>query len=167
MTTDALIADLIAREGGYSDRASDRGGPTNMGITATTLGEWRRLGRQATRAEVQALQPAEAGAIYRARYLQPFAAIPFDELRAQLVDFGVNSGTLAAVRTLQEVLKVPVDGIVGPRTTTALATHDWRLVNAALVGARVRFLEADVDNDPTQLENLHGWVRRAVSFYVT
>jgi lysozyme family protein len=74
---------------------------------------------------------------------------------------------VTAVRALQNLLGVPDDGILGARTQAALASMSWRLVNNALVGARVRFLEAIVDRDATQLVFLHGWIRRAVSFYVT
>lgn len=167
MTTDELITGVILREGGFSHDAADRGGATKFGITAADLGAWRHLGRAATRLEVQAMGVDEARAIYRQQYVQPFVAVIFDELRAQLVDFGVNSGTMTAVRSLQGVLGVPSDGLLGPRTLAALSALSWRLVNNALVGARVRFLEAIVDRDATQLVFLHGWVKRAVSFYVT
>src|SRR5688572_7893012 len=113
MTTEELIDGILTREGGYVDHASDRGGPTNMGITAMTLGEWRRMGRPATRAEVKALKVEEARAIYWARYVVPFQMIPFDELKAQLVDYGVLSGPVTAIKALQHVLSVPVDGIIG------------------------------------------------------
>jgi lysozyme family protein len=89
MTVDQLITGILLREGGYRDDPSDRGGPTNFGITAATLGEWRRLGRPATRDEVRALETPEARAIYRARYVRPFETVPFGELQAQLVDIGV------------------------------------------------------------------------------
>lgn len=166
MTTDELIDGIIAREGGFSQDGSDRGGATKFGITAADLGAWRHLGRPASRAEVKALAIDEARTIYRRQYVQPFLSVPFDELRAQLVDFGVLSGTATAIRALQGVLGVPVDGLFGPRTQAALVAHDWRLVNAALVGARCRLLEGIVDRDATQLVFLHGWMRRAVSFYV-
>lgn len=166
MTEAAFLDDLIVREGGFVNRKSDRGGPTNGGITAQTLGEWRRLGRPATVAEVKALKDDEKRAIYRRIYVEPFIAVPFEELRAQLIDHGVNSGVTASKRALQTVLRVPVDGVIGPRTLAALGTHDWRLVNNALVAERMRHYVAIVDDDPTQVEYLHGWARRAVRFIV-
>src|SRR4051812_22475375 len=108
----------------------------------------------------------EARAIYRYHYVAPFLAVPVDALRAQLVDFGVNSGPTTAIRELQDLLGVPVDGLLGPQTVAALGALPWHLVNNGLVGARVRFLEGIVDRDTTQLRFLHGWVRRATSFYI-
>jgi lysozyme family protein len=166
MTVDHLIDGILEREGGYVNNPADRGGPTKFGITAATLAEWRRLGRPATAAEVKAMKVEEARAIYTWRYIEPFANIPFDELRAQLIDYGVNSGVDAAKRALQRVLRVPVDGIIGPRTLAALLAQDWRFVNDALVAARVKHFLTIAEDDPTQRQFLFGWMRRAVSFIV-
>lgn len=164
MTEDELLDGLVEREGGYSENAADAGGATKYGITAAVLGNWRRLGRQATRAEVQSLTIEEAKEIYRQRYLPPFAWVPFEALRVQLVDFGVTSGTGTAMRMLQRVLGVAEDGIAGDRTKAALLSSSWRLVNASLVARRVAYDTAIVDRDPTQKVFHYGWTRRAVSF---
>ena len=34
MTIEAILDDVLRREGGYSDHLADGGGPTNYGITA-------------------------------------------------------------------------------------------------------------------------------------
>lgn len=166
MTEDVLLAGLIEREGGFTNHPADRGGATNFGITARELGEWRHLGRAATVAEVKALTISEAKDIYRRRYLEPFAAVPFEELRAQLVDYGVNCGVVTAKRALQAVLRVPVDGVLGPRTLAALGTLDWRLVNNGLVADRVKRYVGIVNEDATQKVFLLGWARRAVEFLI-
>jgi lysozyme family protein len=107
-----------------------------------------------------------ARAIYTWRYIEPFSNIPFDELRAQLIDYGVNSGVDTAKRALQKVLRVPVDGIIGPRTLAALLAQDWRFVNDALVAARVQHLVRIVESDASQKTFLFGWLRRAIAFIV-
>ena len=81
-------------------------------------------------------------------------------------DYAVLSGQVAAVRALQDVLGVTVDGVLGPYTLAALTTSTPRAVNNALVAARVRFMEQIVDKDQTQLKWFHGWVKRAVGFYM-
>ena len=164
MTVDELIAGIVAREGGYANRAADRGGPTKYGITAATLGRWRRLGRDATAAEVRALSTTEAADVYRAWYVAPFAAVGDERLRAQLADFAVTSGVATAAIALQQLVDVRADGVVGPVTAAAAAAAGRHLANA-LVAARVRYLERVVDADPSQLANLHGWIRRAVTFF--
>lgn len=167
MTTDDLLAAILAREGGFVDSSADRGGSTNFGITASTLGAWRHLNRQATAAEVKALQPDEARAIYRAQYLQPFDLVPFDQLKAQLCDAGVMSGVMATIKLLQTVLGVPVDGVLGDRTRAAIAVLPWRLVNDAFAARRMGLLVDIVNRDATQREFLLGWCRRAASFLST
>ena len=47
-------------EGGFVNDPDDPGGPTNMGVTHVTLGDFRKLGRPATVEEVQALTREEA-----------------------------------------------------------------------------------------------------------
>lgn len=166
MTTDQLIDGIIAREGGFVSSSADRGGATCYGVTAATLGGWRHLNRQATVAEVRALKPEEARAIYKAQYCAPFACVPFDHLQATLIDFGVTSGVTTAIKALQGVLDVPVDGILGERTRTAIAVLPWRLVNAGVIAARMRLFTELVEKDSTQREFYFGWCRRAVSFMV-
>jgi lysozyme family protein len=164
MTTEDVIAGVIAREGAYSNDPHDHGGPTKYGITARELGRWRRFERPATAAEVKALSTTEAADIYRAWYVAPFAAIADEQLRAQCVDFGVTSGVETAAIALQRILGVDADGDVGPVTAAAAAAAGPHLANAYLA-ARCRYLERVVDRDPTQLAFLHGWIRRAVSFF--
>lgn len=166
MTTDDLLNDLLKKEGGYVDHPNDKGGATNWGVTATTLGSWRHLNRQATRAEVKALTLTEARAIYVAWYVTPFEKIPFDEVKAQLVDWGANAGPATAIKGLQRVLGVEVDGVIGPRTLAALVIYPWRVTNNALVGARMAHYVGIVEDDPTQKVFFWGWSRRAISFFV-
>lgn len=168
MTTDDVLASIVEKEGGYQENKADRGnaneGATNFGITSRTLGDWRRLGRPATRAEVKALTLAEAKDIYAARYARPFEKVPFEHLRAHLIDVGALSGPVTAIRLLQDVLGVPVDGILGDRTLAALNIWPWRLVNNALVGARVKLFAQIAERDDTQRQFIRGWVNRSVSF---
>ena len=57
---------VFAMEGGFSNDPSDHGGATNWGITAVTLAHWR--GHSVTAADVRAIPPEEARAIYHANY---------------------------------------------------------------------------------------------------
>lgn len=164
MNTEDVIEDIIEREGGYVDIAADHGGATHFGITANTLGRWRGMGRQATRAEVQALTRDEAKEIYRALYVKPLEHIPVDEVRAQVIDISVNSGQLTAIRLLQRALGVNDDGIFGPRTKAALLSKSAREVNNKLMVERIKFYGDIVARDVSQAAFIRGWLSRAVSF---
>lgn len=169
-----MLNELVEREGGYSNRKADRGGPTNLGITLATLSEWR--GRQCTIEDIKNLTKEEAFRIYKYKYyVQPKIDRLPAPIQEQVFDIGVNSGPATAVRLLQDVLNrlgIPctVDGRIGPRTIraayNALEKFGTKDVSNALVNRRIAFYQAIVDNDKTglQIQNINGWMNRAESF---
>lgn len=162
---DALITAVIAREGGFSDRASDAGGPTNWGITIATLRDWRRC--PVSREDVINLGQTEARQIYRTNYFTAsgFEHVADPELQEFLFDYAVNSGVNAATRALQTVLGVSADGVVGPVTLAALAQ---RSNAAALFYAvkceRYELLLRFIGSDAEQAANAIGWANRLDPF---
>lgn len=165
MTIDDVLTDILAREGGFVNDAIDAGGPTNHGVTAATLGAYRRLGRPATVDEVKALSEAEARDIFRARYVSaPGLDVLPRWLLPIVVDDGVLSGPKTAITSLQQVLGVVADGILGPKTLHAITTKDPAALLTALVKARVMHYVEIVERNPSQMRFLRGWVRRALSF---
>ena len=138
-----VIKLIFGHEGGYVNNPNDNGGATKYGITAATLGAWRKLGRKATPAEVKMLTLSEATSILRKQYANP---LRYDELPAgldyALFDFSVNSGPAKAVKSLQKVLGVGIDGIIGARTMAAImSTNTSQLINK-LCDDRMRFLQS-------------------------
>ena len=126
---EALLDELIDREGGYVNHPADRGGATRYGITEAVA---RAHGYGGA---IRALPLAEARAIYRRIYwLRPrFDRIAERSPRvaAELFDTGVNMGPAVAATFLQRALTalnrgggdypdlVP-DGRIGPETLGAL-----------------------------------------------
>jgi len=163
---DTILDEIIRREGGYVNHPSDRGGPTNFGITAQTLGAWRKLGRPATAAEVQALTETEAMAIYRQQYITGpgFEAVTHPGLLHLLVDTAVHSGPKRAVQWLQAALGVTVDGVIGPKTRAALAAADQAVLYSKVLGQRLRHLGRLITNDPKQSAFAAGWMNRIAEF---
>jgi hypothetical protein len=165
---DKMIDALLIREGGYANHPKDRGGPTNMGVTQATLEAWR--GRPVSIEDVKALSESEAAEIYRARY---YFGPGIDRLPAALhehvFDIAVNSGPVTAIRLLQRALNslgtdLREDGAMGPATATAAKAHPAADVHRALVAQRLRYLNAVVENDPTQGEFINQWRERARLF---
>lgn len=169
MTIEDVITGILDREGGYVEHKDDRGGPTNFGITATTLGLWRHLGRPATRDEIRKLQEPEARAIYYKRYVMDpqFDRLAYEPLVAQMTDFGVNSGPARAIRWLQRVLGVPATGVLDDRTNKALNLYPPRLVNDALVAARAYMIDSFTDSHLEQKQFEEGLESRALSFFLS
>lgn len=143
MTDEQILADILRREGGYVDDRFDRGRCTNMGITRTTLQDWR--GQMVTCDDVRQLTEDEARAIYTARYLRPFDGVE-SSIKPQVVDIAVNSGLTRA------------------RTLLALAQQGSKPVGVQLVIERLKFYARLVKADPTQAKFLNGWITRAVEF---
>ena len=165
MTDEELLDELLVREGGFVNDPADRGGPTNMGITQTTLGLWRK--RPVTVEEVRQLTRGEALEIYRERYVQRpgFSGIWNHELRWLLIDCGVNHGPATAVSWLQRSLGgVAVDGVLGPETRAALAEANPVKLYVKICASRVRHYGALISRDPRQARFAHGWANRVADF---
>lgn len=164
MTTDEILADVLAREGAYVDHPLDRGSCTNFGITIYALGDWR--GRTVTCEDVRALTANEALAIYREVYVRRpgFEAVADGRLRGLLVDFGVHSGPRAAIRALQTAIGVKADGILGPQTIASLHALDAAGIYRIVLQARMSYIAGILQRDPTQRVFAAGWLRRLAEF---
>jgi len=183
MTDYDIINGVLAREGGWRDEVERPDGSvdpaTNYGITLPTLRAWRENPRLPEIA-LKGLNPGEAGQIYHQRYvLDPGfipANIPYEPLRIQLIDFGINSVPERAVRWLQRVLRLPeprVDGRLGPITLALLHRlgaydSDWGYwaINDALVAARSYMIDQAVDQGTIRRQDEEGLESRALSFFL-
>jgi lysozyme family protein len=158
----ACLSHILAMEGGFSNDAVDRGGPTNWGITAATLAHYR--GHPVTAEDVASIDPDEARAIYHAGY---WATCRAPELPGgvdlMVFDVSVNSGPGRAVRMLQGALGIEVDGIFGPVTMRAVASSRPAELIEDLALARRRFYYGIVDGDPTQERFINGWMNRVAA----
>jgi lysozyme family protein len=114
---------MFGHEGGYSNVATDSGGPTKYGITHATLAAHRGVA-SVTAEQVKALTLKEATEIYKAGYWTQSGGdlLPVG-LDYAAFDFGVNSGPARAVKTLQTLVGVPADGNAGPQTLAAVEAY--------------------------------------------
>jgi lysozyme family protein len=147
----------MAKEGAPTNDPLDHGGPTSYGLSQKANPEAWKNGPPTE---------AEARAIFESKYVlgPKFNLIEDPKLQAQLIDYGFNSGSYVAIQKLQTILKVPVDGILGPQTLEALKSADVKAVNTSLVIARVNMLCKIVQKSPDQLKFICGWCSRALSF---
>ena len=121
----AMLASVIAVEGGYDNHPSDPGGETNMGITKTVARQNGYTGPMRT------LPREVAEDIYYKRYLVGPGYAPLVELDAavteELFDTTVNMGPARPSRWFQMSLndicnaRIAVDGRVGPGTVAAFS----------------------------------------------
>jgi lysozyme family protein len=138
---DKLLSPSI--EGGYVNDPQDSGGATNLGITARTLGVWRKLGRDATEEEVRSVSQDEAEGIALALY---WNAMRGDQLPAGIdiyaADFAFNSGPGNASRKLQELVNTKVDDFVGDKTIAAVRARQPLDLLLEYHEARMDFLQS-------------------------
>lgn len=157
---------VLSHEGGYVNHPSDRGGPTNMGITLPAVEEY--LGQPVSVKYIQALTPTLAGAIYRKLFWDRLGLdhIQDEKLATALFDLAVLGGLPTMVRNIQKVLGIAVDGKMGPHT--ALSMQSEASLNSDQFLSKIlqiyaTHFEAIVANNPGQREFLVGWLNRVRS----
>lgn len=178
MKIEQYINDLIDREGGYVNRASDRGGETKYGITIATARDHGYKG------PMKDLPLETAKAIYLKTY---WLAPKFDQINTicasvaeELLDTGVNCGVAFAKPLLQRALnllnlngalfaELAVDGVYGPKTYSALKAYlNKRGKDGEMVLLRVlNILQGEryinlAERIPVQKLNFYGWVLNRV-----
>lgn len=132
---------VFGHEGGYINNPKDPGGPTKYGITQRTLSAWRE--KSASVSDVKNLMLAEASQILRKQYWVPVQGdrLP-DGLDHVVFDYAVNSGPAQAIKTLQRVISVEADGVIGARTLSAINGKDTTFLIDTLCDARLSFLRS-------------------------
>lgn len=117
---DGDIETILGFEGGFTEDPRDSGGATQMGITQATLAAWRRT--PVTSEDVRNLPRREAIAIYRTQYADKVAYNDLPRgLALVMFDYAVNSGPAQAAKTLQDIVGVTPDGIIGALTLAEVA----------------------------------------------
>lgn len=152
-----IITDVLKREGSQTNDSADKGGRTAFGVSEkSNLGAWLD----------DEVSEKEARAIYYKKYVKwpGFDKIEDDPLKAQLIDFGVNSGPQRAILALQTILGTEQDGLLGPETLTALEASDATKTNNKLVIERIKMFCNIVIRNPSQLKFLRGWINRGFEF---
>ncbi|WP_374634791.1 glycosyl hydrolase 108 family protein, partial [Ferrovibrio sp.] len=164
-------------EGGYSNRAEDRGGETNFGITASTLNDFHRLYKDSDIPKsVEQLQPNQAEYILRRMYYDwnRVGEISDPSLARHIYDMSVNPNPQKAARWVQQGINelngndaLKVDGRLGPITLNALNRlneNQIKTLNHNLSQTREKFYRALAEQDSSQNANLNGWVARAQAY---
>jgi len=169
------IAAIIDKEKGYVDHPSDRGGPTNWGITQAVARNYGYLGT------MQDMPRSVAEGIYMMRYIM---SPRFDKIAAmsplvgeELIDTGVNMGPATASILFQRLLNafnarsskyadLFVDGNVGPASMEAFKKYlAWRgpegeavMVKALNHIQGARYLDITEKNE-SQEDFFYGWIK--------
>jgi lysozyme family protein len=164
-----------------TNTSGDLGGWTKYGITWRTYYRWlkrpvpsdlvirswpsevRTAFFHDVEAVMRALSRDTALRIYRAWYVRRpgFSLLRDVELAERCVHWGVMSGPDDPSRALQRVVRVPVDGVVGPVTARAAnGVADAAALRDALRAAWETHCRNEARRLPSQQRFLTGWLNR-------
>jgi uncharacterized protein (TIGR02594 family) len=123
------LAHVLEMEGGFSNDPYDPGGPTNRGITLDVYANFKNetvdaAARPRLISELKRIPDDVVKTIYRQHYFNPAACPVFTAPLALMhFDAAVNHGVGNAIRMLQSIAAVTVDGEIGPETLAAIGTR--------------------------------------------
>lgn len=161
MNTNKIINDILDREGQGTPpflTKGDAGGRTSWGMSEKAHPELWKPGPPTRDQAFATLQHV---------YVMPFfglQGVAGDNLIAALVDAATMSGVDEATKHLQLVLGLVADGIIGKATVCAVKTQPQGKLLQLYVRDRTLFLCRLVENQPSDLVNLVGWVTRTLLF---
>lgn len=159
-----LIPFVQKWEGGFADDPDDKGGATMAGITLATFKAYcRKEGRpEPTAEELRKITIADWEAIFKTMFWDVARA---DEIEDQnvanaVVDWIWMSGP-SKLKTVQLIVGVEADGLVGPKTIAAInGFASQRDLFYQIQQARKNACEKIVAQNPSQRKFLRGWLNR-------
>lgn len=172
---DFLKAVIGTWEGLYSSDPADPGNYANgvlvgsmRGVTPAVLAKHRGVDVNTITPDImQGVTTEEAADIG----IELFYKAPhFDQLTwctatAELLDFGWGAGAGQATKSMQRVIGVTADGILGPETTRDynawIGGSSWQSPANAIYNMRVAFYREIADEKPVLQKYLQGWINRA------
>lgn len=178
-------AKTLKWEGGYCNVAGDRGGETIFGIARNMhpkLSLWNIMDtykkdfESFSKANYKELEKQCLGntdfkkqmdSFYREEFWDKIKGdcIESQHVANALYDFAVNSGVSRAVKSIQEVLGVVVDGNLGNKTLEAINKQEGKALCNKLCDKRKAFFEA-IAKKGQNAKFLNGWLNRVKDFYV-
>jgi lysozyme family protein len=170
MFTEALPF-ILKEEGGFVNDPSDSGGATNKGVTQVTYDTHRKLAGYDPR-HVKYITNEEVSKIYESYWNDSRSSELPIGLNLMHFDFAVNAGIRRAALTLQKILGVEQDGVIGIKTLTAAEEKNDESLISAYAAERREFYNGLATRRPKDKRFLKGWLlrvgrceRRAIKIY--
>ena len=158
-----LIPFILKWEGGFVDDPADLGGATNKGVTIGTFGGFcKKKGRpKPTVQDLKNISDADWKEIIKTLYWDRWKA---DDIKSQgvaniLVDWVWASG-VHGIKRPQRILGVSSDGLVGPKTITAVNAMDAEKLFKMIKEDRVKFVDEICKARPANERFRKGWLNR-------
>lgn len=151
---------ILEAEGiGFTDHATDKGGPTIHGLSSRFLASY--FGRYLAYHEIKAITVDEAREIYRESFWDTLRLSEISPRLAMVIfDQAVNRGVRAVTLSIQRATGTKQDGVFGPVTFKALASSDPTLTAWDIIKDSKQAYFKIVAYDSSQSANLQGWINR-------
>ena len=163
---DILFPFILSWEGGFVNDPDDLGGATNKGVTMAAFRQYRKqcLLPEPTIEDLKSISVSDVKAIMKRNYWDKWKA---DQIKSQgvanaLVDWLWHSGS-STIKTVQRLLGVAADGIVGSMTIAAVNGKDAQSLFDAIQKERRLYLVSICEKRPANKKFLKGWLRRVDS----
>lgn len=158
-----IIRFELSRENGYSDDPADPGGATMTGVTLKTYSAYCKAKGypQPSKKALRNIPYSHWKDILK-MYFWDFChadEIGFYPLRWIIVDWVWASGPKALNR-IQRILKVPADGIVGPKTIGAINSLPGDYLFSLVMQSRLAYIDEICRRNPALERFRKGWLAR-------
>lgn len=162
------LALVLSHEGKFVDDKLDPGGSTNYGISLRFYHTY--IDAVATSDDIKRLTSEDAARIYKEYFWDKysFAQIDNQNLCNRLFDLSVNCGPIEAIKLLQRACNdvctphIKVDGMLGPKTITAVNCLAPKAIYNALIKEAKTFYEELADHGQNH-RYLNGWINRLMN----
>lgn len=149
--------------GVFVNHLLDPGGATMNGVTLRTFKLY--YGRDKTVEDLKRMTDYQWRYIMKTGYWDKCKA---DKIKNQsvaniFVDWCVNSGT-GMIKKVQAILGLKADGIVGPKTLSAINNGVQPIIHMDIKNARKAYYDGLVAQKPSQKVFYKGWMNRLNSF---
>lgn len=151
---EVLLRPGIEGGGKLSHDPSDKGGLTRWGISQ----------RSHPNEDIINLTKERAEEIYFKKYwsIMNLDGIRDDNIILHLFVFGVNRGPRTAIKTMQRLVGVDDDGIIGPQTLRAINDYNGDLLSDFAKREKLVYITI-AQKDISQKPNLLGWLNRVAN----
>lgn len=161
---EGLVPHILKWEGGWANDPDDLGGATNRGVTFKTYKLYRQQRGLAVPSigDLRRLTDEEFTDILKMMYWNPCKGdfIVNQSVANAIVDWAWNSGVKTAVKEVQKILGVKVDGIIGSVTLAALNSRSPLPLFGQIRKARIDYFHSIVEARPANGKFLRGWLNR-------
>jgi len=161
------INGVLKNEGGYTKDVIDRGGETYCGISRKYFPRWAGWQVIDESDHFDGRLDSLVIDFYKEYFWDALRleGVEDDFIAGMLLNIAVNQGKKSVVKKVQRILKVSVDGFIGPVTIQALNDTPRDTFVYQFILETVELYTHIINTDRGQKRFITGWLNRAIGLY--